>query len=224
MAKAKAKAKTKPKATKSKAKTTPKAKAKPNAKAKPKAKSKKTSNKEPTKNELAALAMAGDLEALDEIFDAAYGGDEDDDDGYDAAPELYKWLLVAADLAPTAKQRKAADEGSRDLCESTSLRYDDDQILTGNAHWDVAIAYLTGADGLPRDLSRARSQLAEAKERNYPYVINGAVKILAATRKALDPEALAVFDTVFDKQSATKAKAKPKLVADHDDDGDEYEE
>ncbi|MBA2540247.1 MAG: hypothetical protein H0V17_11470 [Deltaproteobacteria bacterium] len=174
-----------------------KTKAKPKAKAKPRAKSKqsdaaKGKKKPATSAELAALALAGDVEGLVVAIQPFAG-----DDGLNDAL-MYKWLEVASDFGPTAKHRKAADDLSSYLMQSSMLRYDDDQMATGEAHFELGVAYLTAGDGLPRDLTRAADQLEMAKERSYPWSIQGAEKLLAKTRKSLDSEARAAFDRVYD--------------------------
>jgi hypothetical protein len=191
------------------------AKAKAKAKAKPKAKAKgtdvdrafaklgKTKPKQLTPAQLAALALKGDVEALVLAIQPL----TDDD----VAVEMYKWLEVAASHGPTAKHRKAAEALSSDLLEASSLRYDDDSIATGGAHFELGVAYLTGADGLPRDLTRAAEQLAMAKERYYPWSLQGAEKLLTKTRKPLAADARAVFDRIYDG-------TKPAPAEDSDDD------
>ena len=186
-----------------KAKATPEAKAKkPAAKAPPKAKPTgldldrafakvgKGKAKKLTSAQLAALAIKGDVESLVVAIQPFTDGAADD--------EMYKWLEVAASHGPTAKHRKAAEELSSDLLESSSLRYDDDQLATGTAHFELGVAYLTGADGLPRDLTRAADQLAMAKQRYYPWSLQGAEKLLTKTRKPLASDARAVFDRIYD--------------------------
>ena len=145
-----------------------------------------------TSAQLAALALAGDVEGL-VVAIRPYERDDGINDML-----MYKWLEVAADHGPTAKHRKAAESLSSDLLESSSLRYDDDQIATGDAHFELGVAYLTGADGLPRDLTRAADQLEMAKERYFPWSIQGADKLLAKTRKNLPSDARAAFDRIYD--------------------------
>lgn len=193
---------------KTKAKTKPKAKAKAKARGtdvdRAFAKLGKTKPKQLTSAQLAALALKGDVEAL-VLAIQPFGEEGDSDD------EMYKWLEVAASHGPTAKHRKAAESLSADLLESSSLRYDDDQMATGGAHFELGVAYLTGADGLPRDLTRAAEQLAMAKERYYPWSIQGADKLLKKTSKALPADARAAFDRIYDG-------TKPELSDDGDDD------
>ena len=62
----------------------------------------------------------------------------------------------------------------------------------------LGVAYLTATEHLPRDLERASGQLAMARERFYPWTIQGAMKLIAKTSKALDPEARATFDAIYD--------------------------
>ena len=70
---------------------------------------------------LVRLAQAGDLDALLARMD-----DVPEEDRDEAA---YKWLNVAVDFG-----HAEADERIADLMEGSSLRFDDDQFLTGNVH------------------------------------------------------------------------------------------
>ncbi len=164
----------------------------------------KAKSKTLTSAQLAALALKGDLEAL-VLAIQPFKEDGDSDD------EMYKWLEVAASHGPTAKHRKAAESLSADLLECSSLRYDDDQLTTGGVHFELGVAYLTGAEGLPRDLTRGAEQLAMAKERYYPWSIQGGDKLLKQTSKALPADARAVFDRIYDG-------SKPEPSDDGDDD------
>lgn len=76
----------------------------------------------------------------------------------------------------------------------SSLRYDDDQALTGEAHFELGVAYATASEGLPRDLARARAHFEQAHERHYP---GAGSKLIASTAKRLDAATRAVFDAVF---------------------------
>ncbi len=163
----------------------------------------KSKAKKLTSAQLAALALKGDVEALVVAIQPFTDGASDD--------EMYKWLEVAASHGPTAKHRKAAESLSSDLRESSSLRYDDDQLATGGAHFELGVAYLTGADGLPRDLTRAAEQLTMAKKRHYPWSLQGAEKLLTETRKPLATDGRAVFDRIYDG-------TKPSPADDSDDD------
>src|SRR5207245_2364187 len=133
---------------------------------------------------LAQLAMRGDLDVLLRLV---YGAAQHD-------PEViaYKWLAVASDFG-----YGNADDMLGDLVESSSLRFAADRYGTGRAHWRLGLAYLTNTDGLPRDLDKARSHLASAKDRGYPMSVQGADAMMAQARARLAPDALAVFDAVF---------------------------
>jgi hypothetical protein len=146
----------------------------------------------PTSAELAPLALAGDVDAILELFDDAGEGDADEADVL-----LYFWLEVASDFGKSRAARKA-ERALEDLLESSSLRHDDGQEVTGNVHWDLGLAYLTASDHLPRDDKRALNQLKMARERNFPWTTQGAEKLIKTTRKALDPAARLVFDKVYD--------------------------
>jgi hypothetical protein len=138
----------------------------------------------PTTEHLAKLAMAGDLDVLLGLMDGVPETDRD--------ATAYKWLAVASDFG-----HEDADEILGDLQESSSLRYDDDHFVSGNAHWEIGLAYLTASDGLPRDLDKARSQLASAKESHYPMSVQESDTMQAQARARLAPDALAIFDAVY---------------------------
>ena len=114
------------------------------------------------------------------------GSDDDSDE------RAYKWLLVAADFG-----HAEAEEWLDTLRESSSLRYDDDQFCTGNAHWELGVAYLAGADGLPRDHARAKAHFNEARARGYPHSVTGSSKMLADARKAGGNDGRAIVDAVY---------------------------
>jgi TPR repeat protein len=235
MARSKTKTKTKAKATKAKAKAKPKKTAKAaKPKKKPAKKTAKTAKKTaktsksatqvrhvpstngvsrevtadvettPTSEQLAQLAKAGDLQLLFGLMDGSADSNRD--------VLAYKWLAVASDFG-----HEEADDMIGDLLEASSLRYDDDQFETGNAHWELGLAYLTGTEGLPKDLEKARAHLADAKERQYPMSVQESETMLVQARARLEPEALAVFDLVYD------GSASPGVIDDREDEGDEDE-
>jgi hypothetical protein len=87
----------------------------------------------------AALAREGDLNGLVSCVRSRGGPHVDRD--------LYRWLCAAADFG-----HEEADDMISDLLEHGSLRYDDDGWEQAAAHWELAIAYLRGADGFDCDL------------------------------------------------------------------------
>jgi hypothetical protein len=131
--------------------------------------------------ELAKVAMSGDLKVLYGLVNGAPNRDL----------VAYKWLAVASDFG-----HADADEMLASLRETLSDA--DAQTGTGAAHFELGLAYLTGGDGLPTDHDKARSQLASAKERDYPGDDTTAASILQRGRGRLDSDALAVFDAVYD--------------------------
>lgn len=130
------------------------------------------------------MAMAGNVEGLLELADGDAKGHRDG--------VAYKWLCAASDFG-----HDAADELIDDLLETSSLRYDDDQLVTGNAHWELAVAYLTASEGLPRDLDKARVQLAAAEERGFPDSVEDGAKMLTDTRARVTPEARKLIDEIY---------------------------
>jgi hypothetical protein len=131
--------------------------------------------------QLAAMARQGDVEGLMALADF---DPEGDGDGL-----AYKWLCVASDFG-----HSAADEAIVDLMEGSSLRFDDDRFATGNAHFELGVAYLAGGNGLPVDLEKGRRHLETAVESHYPFSVEEADGLIAAARTRLAGEARTVFD------------------------------
>lgn len=86
-------------------------------------------------------------------LDALYALVDEDDDGSLAA---YKWLCAARDFGHAKASKLASDV--LDACDE----FDDDGFEQAHAHWELAVAYLEGGDGLPKHLDHARSHLAFA--------------------------------------------------------------
>jgi TPR repeat protein len=97
----------------------------------------------------AELARNGDVEALFALMDLDSSTDKD--------RIAYKWLCAASDFG-----HEEADDYIDDLLEVSSLRYDDDGYEVAAAHWELAVAYLAGEEGLPHDLVLASKHLDEA--------------------------------------------------------------
>ncbi len=131
----------------------------------------------------ARWAKEGDIDSL--LGLATYDG-RDDGDGL-----ALKWLLAAVDFG-----HAQADEAIDDLLEASSLRFDDDQFTQGSAHWELGLAYLSAAEGLPRDLVCAKRHLLAALQAHCPMSIHGA-GALEQARQGLDPEALALFNSIY---------------------------
>jgi hypothetical protein len=125
----------------------------------------------------AKLARDGDLDAL---VDAVRGTP-----GRDVDRRVFRWLCVAADFG-----HEDADDLISDLLEHTSLRYDDSGFEQAAAYWELALAYLRGADGLDRDLDLAETYLDLAFRHRPGYEvlgeINGGTKESYSAREALD--------------------------------------
>ncbi len=172
------------------------------AKAKAKAKAKANVTVEA---KLLAAAKAGKVDKIFEL--AGYGEDEDEDgDGggsHEADEVAFQWLLVAADFG-----HEAAGEAADDMLETSSFRYDDEQMVQGLIHLDLGEAYLTGADGLPIDPALAKTHLEIAREMAV-HKTTDAAKDFPATRKRLSAPARAVFDAVFpDKKKSSKPPSR----------------
>ncbi len=130
---------------------------------------------------LSELARAGDFDALFALVDAHPSGDPD--------VVAYLWLNVASDFG-----HADADDLIDDAMETTSLRFDDDQFVTGHVHLELAIAYLTGRYGLPVDHDKARRHVGEMLARHYPDGVVGGDELLAEASASLSISARAVFD------------------------------
>lgn len=165
---------------------------------------------------LFVLAKAGKIEAIFKLVGvAADGGDEDEDeddpgDTGEADDLAYKWLQVAADFG-----HEEAEEAADDMLETSSLRYDDGQMVQGLIHLELGEQYLAGKGPLPVDFEHARRHLGIARELKVDKTTDVA-KGFDATRRKLGAEARAVFDGVFPTvkrgkaETETKAKTKAK--------------
>jgi hypothetical protein len=141
---------------------------------------------------LSALARAGLLDDLMELVDAHPSEDPDE--------IAYKWLNVAADF------------GSEDAVEMIdavldgALHADDDNYVTGHVHFELAVAYLTGTEGLPTDHDKGRKHIHEMLSRHYPSTVQGGADLLSEAREKMEPAGRAVFDTAL----ATVSSAAPQ--------------
>jgi len=151
------------------------------------------------------LAKAGKVDA---ILEATSSFDEDDEDGdVDGAQDSYKWLQVAADFG-AKRASKQADE----LLGTTSLKYDDGDMVIGLIHLELGQAYLRGEAPLPVDHAKAKRHLGLAKDAAI-HVSTDAAKSFPAFRKKLRAEACAVFDAYFPAKGAPAAKKAKKAPA-----------
>lgn len=104
-------------------------------------KRKKEASKSPAKD-----ARNGNLDSLYSIMDCNSLTTNDRD--------AYKWLWAAKDFSS-----KKVDLIISDLIEVSSLRHDDDGYERALAHWELAIDYLEGGEGLPIDFEYAKKHL-----------------------------------------------------------------
>jgi TPR repeat protein len=140
---------------------------------------------------LAALARAGRIEELL----ALWGGVADPDDvdtEAEAAATAYKWLCVASDFG-----HSEANGWIDTLLEASPLRFDDDNFLTGAAHFELGVAYLTGCDGLALDTEKGREHLQAAAQRHYPASVMEGSAMIDGARASLTAVQREVFDSVF---------------------------
>ncbi|MFI1380576.1 hypothetical protein [Embleya sp. NPDC020886] len=140
----------------------------------------------PSFQEYVRLARHGGPETVSSLL-ADSGGKEEDLDEL-----VYKLLCVASDFG----HEEAADLID-DLLETSSLRYDDDGFVQGNAHFELALAYLRGSDGLPADPEKAREHLGTARDCHWPLGADGGETLLAAARAVLSPPQRVVFDGIY---------------------------
>ncbi|MFC5003686.1 hypothetical protein ACFPIJ_38420 [Dactylosporangium cerinum] len=137
---------------------------------------------QPTARQLLTLARAGDLEPILHLCDLDGDGDVLAD----------KWLTVAADFG-----HDDADDLIDDALQVSSLRYDDDGSLTGEVHFELGVAYLTGGDGLPVDPELSRRHLTAAADARYPAGIQGGDDVVEHTRAALTGGDRSLFDEIY---------------------------
>jgi hypothetical protein len=133
-----------------------------------------------------ASARAGEFDALFGLFEQL------DDRAEDLDELAYKLLNVAADFGHT----EAAD-WMDDLLGGSSLRYDDDRFMQGNAHFELGLAYLRGADGLPSDVGKGRAHLEKAHACHWPWHVQEGETLLEEARALLAAPQLAVFNEVY---------------------------
>jgi hypothetical protein len=132
---------------------------------------------------LVALAEAGDIESLLEAVtgDASQPGEA----------MAYAWLLVVADFG----YREAQYLIDELLGNSTLL--DNDGAALGAVHHELAIAYLTGQEGLAEDHAKGARHLHQMTDLGYPRQLPDGDLLLAASRARLAPPAREVFDSVI---------------------------
>ncbi|MFE4924302.1 hypothetical protein [Streptomyces sp. NPDC056661] len=140
---------------------------------------------------LFALAAAGSVEELMAVLldqnvsvDSGEAADE-------WAKAAYKWLNVASDYG-----YGEADEMIDDVLEYV-LRHDGDNFVTGCAHFELAVSYLIGSDGLPVDFEKAQIHLEEMLRRGYPDSLQDGNSLLDEARVGMNPEAQQVFDAAL---------------------------
>jgi hypothetical protein len=142
----------------------------------------------PSITDFSARAQSGDLEWLGEFVDLVDAAD----DGEEAVALAYKWLCIAADHG-----HDEADDMIEDLLNGSMLAYDDDRVVVGSIHFELGLAYLRGAEGLPADHELGRGHLEEAREAHWPWTAQGADEVIGEARGTLDAEQCAVFDAVY---------------------------
>ena len=149
----------------------------------------------PSVKKLLGWAKKGDVDALLALCSAAVS-DEDEDAEVDTEGDetAYKWLLVAADFG-----HKKAASSADDMLEWSSLRYDDGALLQGLIHLELGQAYLSGADGLPKDEKKARSHLAFAKKLKV-HDTTDAAKDFPKFRKKVGVASAKIFSEYFPEQ------------------------
>jgi hypothetical protein len=132
---------------------------------------------------LSACARAGDIDGLLELVG--------ENPSWEPEEAAYKWLNVASDFG-----HDEADDMIDSVVEG-SLYADDDNYVTGHAHFELAVSYLTGGTGLPVDYDKARKHLEEMVNRHYPDTVEDGERLLTNARRDMTPEARAVFDTAL---------------------------
>ncbi|MEV0028221.1 hypothetical protein [Nocardia sp. NPDC050793] len=139
----------------------------------------------PSFQQYVAAARTGALEALLSL-------DSANDDADDLDELAYKLLNVAADFG-----HSEAEDLIDDLLCGSSLVYDDDRFVQGNAHFELGLAYLMGADGLPADLDKGRAHLEKSHACQWPWHVQQGEMLLDEARAILSAPQLRVFDEVY---------------------------
>ncbi|WP_067833934.1 hypothetical protein [Nocardia lijiangensis] len=139
----------------------------------------------PSFQQYVGSAMAGALDALLSL-------DSTDEEVDDLDELVYKLLSVAVDFGHTE-----AEDLIEDLLFGSSLANDDDRFVQGNAHFELGLAYLMGADGLPADLDKGRAHLEKSHACQWPWHVQQGEMLLDESRAILSAPQLAVFDEVY---------------------------
>jgi hypothetical protein len=141
----------------------------------------------------ANAAKRGDLDAL-VALEAAKDAK--------GARNAYKWLCASADFGHVRAMNEIAD-----LMEWSDLRHDDDQYETAGAHWELGVAYLEGADGLPRDLELARKHLQATflLHQSLEQICRGTGETYSAEDilRRVDDEARAVLQAALSRRASS---------------------
>lgn len=120
----------------------------------------------------ATLARAGQLDAIAQLPPRA----------------AYQWLCAAGDFGHDV------DDAIGELCEHSTLRYDDTGAEMAAAHFELAVAYADGTAGLPSDLELATEHLARAFAHHDLNSINAEANE-GFTLAALSPSTRAFVET-----------------------------
>lgn len=158
----------------------------------------------PSFQQYVTLARAGafDLDAL------LLSHDYEDDEWVILA---YKLLSVSVDFG-----HLDAHDVIVDLFNVDRLRYDDDRFEEGNAHFELGLAYLMGADGLPMDPDKGKAHLERAHECHWPFSVRRGEILLDEARAILTTPQLAVFDEVYRPQMNPVDCLESRLARDSD--------
>jgi len=127
----------------------------------------------------ARLAKDGNIAAIMAFSDKDPKGEGD--------AKAYKWLVVTRDYG-----YRRADSAIADLLAISSLRYDDGDLVVGQIHYELGLAYLTGSDGLPKDFRKAQENLRASLPSIYDVTNE-----IEADREHLTGEARSIFNSVF---------------------------
>jgi hypothetical protein len=139
-------------------------------------------------SDFAVRACEGDFEWLTGFADLV----DAEQDNQEVESLVYKWLCIAADHG-----HSEAEEMIEDLLHGSSLAYDDDQFVVGSTHFELGLAYLRGADGLPARRDLGQRHLEAAIAANWPWGVQEADALVAEARRTLDADQRAVFDAVY---------------------------
>lgn len=128
-------------------------------------------------------AKSGNIKKLIESVDARVTDEHERDD------VLYRWLWICHGFG-----HSDAAEWADDMLETSSFRYDDEQITVGHITLELAELYLVGDDHIAANRSTALSHLKYARTLQVDVTLPD---VFTDLRDSLTGKARATWDSVF---------------------------